>query len=42
MKKDKGLSINIRGFLRDIRRPWVIGILNVTTDSFYSGCRVAD
>ncbi len=42
MKKDKGLSINIRGFLRDFRRPWVMGILNVTTDSFYSGCRVAD
>ncbi|MDE6340865.1 MAG: dihydropteroate synthase [Muribaculaceae bacterium] len=42
MKKDKGLSINIRGFLRDFSRPWVMGILNVTDDSFYSGCRVTD
>lgn len=32
-------SINIRGQLYEINRPQVMGILNVTPDSFYSGSR---
>ena len=32
-------SINIRGQLYEISRPQVMGILNVTPDSFYSGSR---
>lgn len=32
-------TINIRGALRDFRRPWVMGIVNVTPDSFYAGSR---
>ena len=31
--------INIRGQLYEISRPQVMGILNVTPDSFYSGSR---
>lgn len=42
MKKDKELSIRIRGNLLDFSCPWVMGILNVTDDSFYSGCRATD
>ncbi len=33
------ITINIRGRLADFRRPWVMGIVNVTPDSFYSGSR---
>ena len=36
------MSINIRGRLHSFRRPWIMGILNVTSDSFYAGCRVLD
>ena len=39
MKPNQDLSINIRGHLNYFRRPWIMGILNVTDDSFYSGCR---
>ena len=39
MKQNQDLSINIRGRLQDFRRPWIMGILNVTSDSFYAGCR---
>lgn len=42
MKLNQDLSINIGGHLRDFRRPWIMGILNVTTDSFYAGCREED
>lgn len=35
-------SLNLRGQLVTIDRPWVMGIINVTPDSFYSGSRVAD
>lgn len=42
MKQDSDLTINIRGRLRDFRRPWIMGILNVTDDSFYDGCRASD
>ena len=39
MKKSLSLSINVNGHLLDLSRPQVMGILNVTPDSFYAGCR---
>lgn len=36
------LTINIKGELRDFSTPWVVGILNVTPDSFYAGSRAFD
>lgn len=42
MKPNQDLTINIRGSLRSFRRPWITGILNVTSDSFYAGCRAED
>ncbi|MDE6548892.1 MAG: dihydropteroate synthase [Muribaculaceae bacterium] len=39
MKQNQDFSINIRGHLLTFRRPWIMGILNVTSDSFYAGCR---
>ncbi|MDE5839624.1 MAG: dihydropteroate synthase [Muribaculaceae bacterium] len=39
MKTNQDLSINIRGHLHSFSRPWIMGILNVTDDSFYAGCR---
>ena len=42
MKANKDISINIRGRLHNFSRPWVMGILNVTDDSFYGGCRTTD
>lgn len=41
MKQYQDLSINIRGRLLDFRRPWIMGILNVTDDSFFAGCRAS-
>ena len=38
----KTYSLNLRGKLVTIDRPWVMGIVNVTPDSFYGGSRVAD
>lgn len=35
-------TINISGKLLDMQRPLVMGIINVTPDSFYSDSRVAD
>ncbi len=35
----KSFSLNIRGELYEIHRPQVMGIVNVTPDSFYSGSR---
>ena len=35
-------SLNLKGRLVTIDRPWVMGIVNVTPDSFYSGSRVND
>ena len=32
-------TINVRGQLIDLSRPMVMGILNATPDSFYSGSR---
>lgn len=42
MEPFKTYSLNLRGRLVTIDRPWVMGIVNVTPDSFYSGSRVAD
>lgn len=42
MKHNLGLSINIRGRLHYFSRPWIMGILNVTSDSFYAGCSALD
>lgn len=38
----KPYSLNLKGRLVTIDRPWVMGIVNVTPDSFYSGSRVND
>ena len=38
----KTYSLNLKGRLVDIDRPWVMGIVNVTPDSFYSGSRAMD
>ena len=42
MQPFKPYSLNLRGRLVIIDRPWVMGIINVTPDSFYSGSRVVD
>ncbi len=39
MKQNQDLSVNVRGHLLYFDRPWIMGILNVTSDSFYAGCR---
>lgn len=38
----KPFSLNIRGSLREFNRPQVMGILNVTDDSFYEASRAID
>lgn len=42
MKPFKKYSLNLRGRLVDIDRPWVMGIINITPDSFYGASRVND
>lgn len=42
MQPFKPYSLNLKGRLVTIRRPWVMGIVNVTPDSFYSGSRAMD
>jgi dihydropteroate synthase len=42
MKWPKTLTINCKGSLLDLSRPLVMGILNVTPDSFYDGGRHTD
>lgn len=42
MQPFKPYSLNMRGRLVTIDRPWVMGIINVTPDSFYGGSRVVD
>ena len=42
MSDFKTFSINIRGELIKITRPWIMGILNVTPDSFYANSRMFD
>lgn len=39
MNTKKGYTINVRGRLVDLSKPLVMGILNVTPDSFYQGSR---
>ena len=36
---DRNLLIRLRGALHEISEPWVMGILNLTPDSFYDGGR---
>ena len=38
----KNLSINIKGKLHYFHNPWVMGIVNVTPDSFYADSRTFD
>lgn len=42
MQPFKPYSLNLKGRLVTIQRPWVMGIVNVTPDSFYSGSRAMD
>lgn len=42
MQPFKTYSLNLKGRLMTIDRPWVMGIINVTPDSFYGGSRVED
>ena len=42
MQPFKTYSLNLKGQLVTIDRPWVMGIINITPDSFYSGSRVVD
>lgn len=42
MQPFKSYSLNLRGRLVTIDRPWVMGIINITPDSFYSGSRIND
>ena len=42
MQPFKTYSLNMHGKLVTIDRPWVMGIINITPDSFYSGSRVTD
>jgi dihydropteroate synthase len=41
MQSQDDLTINIRGKLRSFSTPWVMGIVNVTPDSFYAASRTA-
>jgi dihydropteroate synthase len=38
-RKDKTYSLNIKGKLWQVEKPLVMGILNITPDSFYAGSR---
>ena len=40
METTTPIYINVGGELMDVARPRVMGILNVTPDSFYAGCRM--
>lgn len=42
MQPFKTYSLNLKGRLVTIDHPWVMGIINITPDSFYSGSRVND
>lgn len=37
----KNITINLNGNIKSFDKPWVMGIMNITPDSFYSGSRVA-
>ena len=38
-KMKKAKSLNIKGKLVTLDEPWIMGILNVTPDSFFAGSR---
>ena len=40
MKEQFDKTLNVNGSLLDLSTPCVMGILNVTPDSFYAGCRM--
>lgn len=42
MQPFKTYSLNLKGKLVTIDHPWVMGIINITPDSFYDGSRVND
>ncbi len=42
MNSTRTFSINCKGYLVDLSKPLVMGILNVTPDSFFGGSRVGD
>lgn len=42
IKKFSPFSLTLRGSRQEFDRPLVMGILNVTPDSFYAGCRASD
>ena len=42
MQSFKTYSLNLKGRLVTIDHPWVMGIVNITPDSFYSGSRITD
>ena len=42
MQPFKTYSLNMKGKLVTIEHPWVMGIINITPDSFYGGSRVND
>ncbi len=42
MQPFKTYSLNLKGRLVTIDHPWVMGIVNITPDSFYSGSRITD
>ncbi len=42
MQPFKPYSLNLRGRIVTIGRPWVMGIVNITPDSFYGGSRTFD
>ena len=42
MQPFKTYSLNLRGRLVTIDRPWVMGIVNITPDSFFGGSRAMD
>jgi dihydropteroate synthase len=42
MQPFKTYSLNLKGKLVTIDHPWVMGIINITPDSFYGGSRVND
>ncbi|ODS82328.1 MAG: dihydropteroate synthase [Cytophagaceae bacterium SCN 52-12] len=42
MRQDSKKTLNIGGEIRALDRPLVMGILNITPDSFYEGSRITD
>ncbi len=42
MRQDSKKTLNVGGKIRSLDRPLVMGILNITPDSFYEGSRVTD